>query len=62
MTVKKLLLNFSEKKLPPISFSAGLACYLTNGIDTRTLVASADKALYQAKAQGRDRVLCAVNG
>lgn len=42
-----------------VSFSGGVAAYPENGTDLDTLVAAADKALYQAKAAGRARVLAA---
>ncbi|CCG02699.1 response regulator [Blastococcus saxobsidens] len=40
-----------------LSFSAGVAQYPFDGTDVEALYRSADLALYQAKAQGRDRVV-----
>lgn len=42
-----------------LSFSAGVAQYAVDGTDVESLYRSADLALYQAKAQGRDRVVAA---
>ena len=40
-----------------VTFSAGVAQYPEDGADLQSLYQSADAALYQAKATGRDRVL-----
>ena len=40
-----------------LTFSAGVAQYPDDGSDVEALYRSADRALYQAKAEGRDRVL-----
>jgi PleD family two-component response regulator len=37
-----------------------VAVYPENGLEPAQLIKSADAALYRAKAEGRDRVLCAV--
>jgi diguanylate cyclase (GGDEF)-like protein len=42
------------QRLPPLSFSAGVAKADANS-DLRTLIACADKALYAAKAAGRQK-------
>ncbi|MCU0492555.1 MAG: diguanylate cyclase [Chloroflexaceae bacterium] len=42
-----------------VTASLGLACFPTNGVTLEDLTHSADEALYQAKAQGRNRVVCA---
>ncbi|GAA1820336.1 histidine kinase N-terminal 7TM domain-containing protein [Planosporangium flavigriseum] len=39
------------------TFSAGVACYPSSGTSSAVLLNAADKALYRAKAEGRDRVL-----
>jgi diguanylate cyclase (GGDEF)-like protein len=39
--------------------SIGISCSDTQGFDLKKLVDSADKALYQAKQQGRNRVCVA---
>jgi diguanylate cyclase (GGDEF)-like protein len=38
------------------TFSAGLACFPESGTTAAILLQEADKALYRAKADGRDRV------
>lgn len=43
-----------------VTFSAGVAQSPENGTDLQSLYMSADAALYQAKAAGRDRVLAAI--
>jgi diguanylate cyclase (GGDEF)-like protein len=40
----------------PITASVGIAILPTDSIDTETLVRSADRALYAAKSNGRDRI------
>lgn len=57
--IKQLNLEFSGTTLPAISISAGIAVYPDNGIDGRSLIAAADKALYKAKSSGRDNVVSA---
>lgn len=58
--VKQLKLTFSELALPPISISAGIAVFPTNGTDGRSLIAAADIALYKAKSTGRDKIMSAL--
>lgn len=57
--IKLLKLEYYGKALPPISISAGIAVSPRNGIDTRTLIAAADMALYKAKSSGRDMIVSA---
>ena len=40
-----------------LTISAGLACFPKHGTDMDTLISAADKALYSAKRQGRNRAL-----
>lgn len=40
-----------------VTISAGLACFPNHGTDMDSLIGAADKALYRAKNQGRNRVL-----
>jgi diguanylate cyclase (GGDEF)-like protein len=40
-----------------VSISAGLSVYPRQGVDLDALLASADQALYQAKREGRNRVV-----
>ncbi|MBU1229444.1 MAG: GGDEF domain-containing protein [Proteobacteria bacterium] len=42
-----------EGHLVPVSFSLGIALFPEDGRDAETLVRSADKAMYRAKAKGR---------
>jgi diguanylate cyclase (GGDEF)-like protein len=42
-----------------VSFSAGVAQYALDGRELETVLEAADKALYEAKAAGKDRVLAA---
>lgn len=42
-----------------VTISAGVACYPRHGGEMSTLFAAADEALYQAKNEGRDRVVIA---
>jgi diguanylate cyclase (GGDEF)-like protein len=44
----------------PVTLCAGSASQPRNAMDTHTLVAAADKALYEAKARGRNRSVAAV--
>lgn len=41
----------------PVSMSGGIVMYPFNGDNTRTLLAEADKILYEAKARGKNRIL-----
>ena len=42
-----------------VSVSAGVAVFPTHGKDVMELISAADAALYQAKGEGRDRVMVA---
>jgi diguanylate cyclase (GGDEF)-like protein len=42
-----------------ITFSAGIATFPDDAKDKDSLIDAADKLLYAAKAQGRDRIMCA---
>jgi diguanylate cyclase (GGDEF)-like protein len=39
-----------------VTFSAGVAQYPEDGVDLQSLYGAADRALYQAKQAGRNRV------
>lgn len=53
-------LQFYEDQAPfTVTVSIGVAGYPTNGRTTDDLLGCADHALYQAKAEGRNRVVCA---
>jgi diguanylate cyclase (GGDEF)-like protein len=43
----------------PVTVSLGIATYPDDGQDSATLIAAADRALYRAKADGRNRVAAA---
>jgi diguanylate cyclase (GGDEF)-like protein/PAS domain S-box-containing protein len=54
--IKKLQLEHEGQKLGSISVSIGVSCFPDNSVDFDGLIRAADKALYQAKEQGRDCV------
>ena len=54
--VKQLELKHQNQKLEAISVSIGVSCFPDDGTDAAGLIRTADKALYQAKEQGRDCV------
>ena len=43
--------------LPGVAISMGIATYPDHGTNTLDLIRIADKALYRAKQEGRDRVV-----
>lgn len=52
--------NLSEKVSPTgdnITFSAGISAFPQNGINTANIILEADKRLYQAKSEGKNRVI-----
>lgn len=57
LKTKKMQVKFNGRILPPITISIGISSFPEHGNDARTLIATADAALYQAKAQGRDQVV-----
>jgi diguanylate cyclase (GGDEF)-like protein/PAS domain S-box-containing protein len=52
-------IQYMGKSLGPVTISAGVAALPENGTSQDELVRAADKALYQAKEQGRNRVVMA---
>ena len=55
--IKKLQLRHEGTQLETISVSIGVSCFPDDATDGSGLIEAADKALYQAKKQGRDRVM-----
>lgn len=48
--------EFNGNLLPSITISMGISTFPEHGHDAKTLITAADRALYKAKNQGRDRV------
>ena len=59
--VKNLIVKYKGQPLGAVTISIGVAVFPANGNTVEALLNAADKALYQAKAQGRDRVVAAVS-
>ncbi len=57
--IKQVVPMLDGRKLDPVSLSLGVAAFPEHGNETAALLAAADRALYQAKAAGRDRVVVA---
>ncbi|MBD2680714.1 MULTISPECIES: PAS domain S-box protein [Nostoc] len=55
--VKQLKVEHRHQLLSSITMSIGIACFPEHGISGDILMKVADAALYQAKAQGRDRIV-----
>jgi diguanylate cyclase (GGDEF)-like protein len=60
--VKHLHVQYHRESLGTISLSFGVACFPQNGKSASGLIEAADAALYEAKAQGRDRVAISSSG
>jgi diguanylate cyclase (GGDEF)-like protein len=52
-----LSVNHANRDLGPITLSMGVAMFPGHGAETAALVKAADLALYQAKHEGRNRVV-----
>jgi diguanylate cyclase (GGDEF)-like protein/PAS domain S-box-containing protein len=61
LAVKDLNLNYQGKPLGAVTISLGVALFPQHGVSPAGLMARADVALYQAKKNGRDRVILADN-
>jgi diguanylate cyclase (GGDEF)-like protein len=59
LEVEKLVLHAAGKDIGSITISIGLAQFPTHGASVEALLLAADKALYEAKSTGRNRVLMA---
>ncbi len=57
--LKALELFHRGRRLPPLTFSAGIAAFPGNGETREALLRAADTALYEAKHAGRDRTIAA---
>jgi len=55
--IKNLKVYFHDQLLPSITVSMGIASYPDHGTELNELIRVADMALYEAKEQGRDRVI-----
>lgn len=55
--IKHLSLHYREQTLSQITISAGVATFPTHGDNPDDLINAADKALYKAKKNGRDRIV-----
>ena len=55
--VKHLNVQHRRQPLGGITISVGVACFPEDGLTGEALIQAADTALYEAKAQGRDRVV-----
>jgi diguanylate cyclase (GGDEF)-like protein/PAS domain S-box-containing protein len=52
----RMVVRHLNQKLDSVSFSMGVAAFPVHGTTSEDLLAAADEALYDAKAQGRNRV------
>ncbi|MBE9170532.1 sensor domain-containing diguanylate cyclase [Pleurocapsales cyanobacterium LEGE 06147] len=55
--IKNLRIKYGEQLLSSITVSIGVACFPEDGESWNELLRAADRALYLAKNQGRDRVI-----
>lgn len=57
--VRRLVAQHRRQPLGPITISVGVAALPEHGVSPEDLIAAADRALYQAKSDGRDRTIAA---
>jgi diguanylate cyclase (GGDEF)-like protein len=57
--VKSLEVEYQGQRITPITISLGVALFPDNGFTALAILRAADAALYQAKHEGRDRVVMA---
>ena len=57
--VKQLMVEDSGKPLGPVTISLGAATFPEHGATGEEIIRAADISLYQAKREGRDRVVVA---
>jgi diguanylate cyclase (GGDEF)-like protein/PAS domain S-box-containing protein len=60
--IKSLAVSFHDQVLPAITISFGIVCSQGHELSSSYLIEAADKALYQAKADGRDCARIFQNG
>ncbi len=58
-SIEAITVRYGEKTLPRITISLGVADYPAHGTMPQDLMRSADDALYEAKAKGRNQVCLA---
>jgi diguanylate cyclase (GGDEF)-like protein len=56
--VHHLSVEYRRQTMGAITISIGIAAFPDQGLTPDTLIEAADRALYQAKAAGRDRTIC----
>lgn len=59
-SVARLMLSFRGVPLGPVTISVGVACFPDDAQSMGPLMEIADSRLYQAKKEGRNRVVCGV--
>ena len=59
VATKQMVVQHRREVLRPVTISIGVAILGEHGTTTASLLSAADSALYQAKEQGRDRVITA---
>ncbi len=57
--IESNVLRYDDRALPKVTISAGVASFPANGTSPQELLREADRALYQAKDGGRNRVVLA---
>jgi diguanylate cyclase (GGDEF)-like protein len=60
-SLREMALLYNEKDIGPITASFGVAAYPEHGHTAEALLRAADKAMYDAKGAGRDRVVSALS-
>jgi diguanylate cyclase (GGDEF)-like protein len=59
--IRELNIDFKKQILGPLTLSVGVASFPNHGDRGEMVLQSADRALYQAKSDGRDRVVVALS-
>jgi diguanylate cyclase (GGDEF)-like protein len=59
--IHDLHITHEDRPLGPVSFSLGVASFPRHGLGAKEVLRQADLALYQAKAEGRDKVVMATS-